>query len=117
MYVRFNYHRVTVPIQISKIKEKHYEDIERYYYYLTDNGLVISEAQILKASNNIIDILEEGDYVNGHRVDKVVIGPKCSYVLLEEVGCYVDSQEDIADYEIKSIVTKEMFSQMQYKVD
>ena len=61
--------------------------------------------------------MEKGDYVNGHRVDKVVIGPKCSYVLLEEVGCYVDSQEDIDDYEIKSIVTKEQFSQMQYEVD
>ena len=71
----------------------------------------------LEASNNIIDILEEGDYVNGHRVDKVVIGPKCSYVLLEEVGCYVGSQEDIDDDEIKSIVTKEQFLQMQYKVD
>ena len=77
----------------------------------------ITTQNIIKASYNIIDILEEGDYVNGHRVDKVVIGPKCSYVLLEEVGCYVDSQEDIADYEIKSIVTKEQFSQMQYKVD
>ena len=71
----------------------------------------------LKASHSIIDILEVGDYVNGHRVDKVVIGPKCSYVLLEEVGYYVDTQKDIDDYDIKSIVTKEQFSQMQYEVD
>ena len=71
----------------------------------------------LEASNNITELICVGDYVNGHRVDKVVIGPKCSYVLLEEVGCYVDSQEDIDDYDIKSIVTKEQFSQMQYKVD
>lgn len=25
MYVRFDYHRVTVPIQIAKIKEKYYK--------------------------------------------------------------------------------------------
>lgn len=71
----------------------------------------------LEASDYITELICVGDYVNGHRVDKVVIGPKCSYVLLEEVGCYVDSQEDIADYEIKSIVTREQFESLEYKVD
>lgn len=78
---------------------------------------IIDKNTIIKASHNIIDLIEVGDYVNGHRVDKVVIDHKCSYVLLEEVGCYVDSQEDIADYEIKSIVTKEMFSNVEYRVE
>ena len=88
-----------------------------YYVIGSKTNSYIEYQDVKKTSEDIIDILEVGDYVNGHRVDKVVIGPKCSYVLLEEVGCYVDSQEDIADYEIKSIVTKEQFSQMQYKVD
>lgn len=88
-----------------------------YYVIGSKTNSYIEYRDVKKTSEYIIDILEEGDYVNGHRVDKVVIAPKCSYVLLEEVGCYVDSQEDIADYEIKSIVTKEQFSQMQYKVD
>lgn len=118
IYVRFNLKKQQIPILIGKITEVHYDEDEKYYFYLTDNGLVIGEDNFVKEpSNKIIDILEVGDYVNGHRVDKVVIDTKCSYVLLEEVGCYVDSQEDIADYEIKSIVTKEQFSQMQYKVD
>ena len=92
-------------------------NLPNYYVIGSKTNSYIEYQDVKKTSEDIIDILEVGDYVNGHRVDKVVIGPKCSYVLLEEVGCYVDSQEDIADYEIKSIVTKEQFSQMQYKVD
>ena len=106
MYVRFNYHRVTVPIQISKIKEKHYEDIERYYYYLTDNGLVISEAQILKASHNIIDIIEVGDYVNGYEVTS-----KDQFLGFGNHDWYMTNDE------IKSIVTREQFEAMEYKVE
>ena len=109
MYVRFDYHRVTVPIQISKIKEKHYEDIEKYYYYLTDNGLVISEEQIIKASHNIIDLIEVGDYVNGLPVrfveeDRVDIGQAEDYFWLK-------------NQHIKSIVTKEQMEAMEYKVE
>ena len=114
MYVRFNYHRVTVPIQISKIKEKHYEDIERYYYYLTDNGLVISEAQILKASHNIIELIEVGDYVNGRKVYQVGYNFQDEYVLKMSESNYEDF---IYPNEIKSIVTKEMFANAEYRVE
>ena len=99
---------------ISKIID--IEDLE-WIEIDKNKSCLIHRDTILNASNNIIDLIEVGDYVNGHRVDKVVIDPKCSYVLLEEVGCYVDSQEDIADYEIKSIVTKEQISQMEYRVE
>lgn len=122
MYVRFNYHRVTVPIQISKIKEKHYEDIERYYYYLTDNGLVISEAQILKASHNIIDLIEVGDYVNGSKVvDISIIGKdKEKWVWVEQMedtdNKYGDDYVGYNNEQIKSIVTKEQFESMSYRI-
>ena len=122
MYVRFNYHRVTVPIQISKIKEKHYEDIERYHYYLTDNGLVISEAQILKASHNIIDLIEVGDYVNGSKVvDISIIGKdKEKWVWVEQMedtdNKYGDDYVGYNNEQIKSIVTKEQFESMSYRI-
>lgn len=120
MYVRFDYHRVTVPIQISKIKEKHYEDIEKYYYYLTDNGLVISEEQIIKASHNIIDLIEVGDYVNGTKVtsisgtryDKSDLHCYCDYCQNEKTGKWLM----IPAKDIKSIVTKEQMEAMEYKV-
>lgn len=116
MYVRFNYHRATVPIQISKIKEKHYEDIERYYYYLTDNGLVISEAQILKASHNIIDLIEVGDYVNGYKVsfkgNDYQPFVQCDYPV--EYG--QTNHYRFYEKAIYSIVTKEQFESLSYKL-
>lgn len=113
MYVRFNYHRVTVPIQISKIKEKHYEDIERYYYYLTDNELVISEAQILKASFDIIDLIEVGDVITTinlcGEVTKIDKENNKIYTTCYD-GEYCHKED------IKSIVTKEQFESMSYRI-
>ena len=108
MYVRTELYAIS---KIIDIEDLEWIEIDK------NKSCLIHRDTILKASYNVIDLIEVGDYVNGHRVDKVVIGSKCSYVLLEEVGCYVDSQEDIADYEIKSIVTKEQISQMEYRVE
>lgn len=56
-------------------------------------------------SHNIIDLIEVGDYVNGYKVTS-----KDQFLGIGNHDWY------IADYEIKSIVTKEQFSQMEYKV-
>lgn len=113
MYVRFNYHRVTVPIQISKIKEKHYEDIERYYYYLTDNELVISEAQILKASFDIIDLIEVGDVITTinlcGEVTKIDKENNKIYTTCYD-GEYCHKED------IKSVITHEQIEQMEYRI-
>lgn len=67
--------------------------------------------RIVKASYNIIDILEVGDYVNGEIVLKDEIG-----------GLYLDAFDADGNYykcriqNIKTIVTKEQFEQMAYKV-
>ncbi len=69
MYVRYKYPRYYVPIQISKIKSKEYDEFEKYYSYITDNDLVITEEQIIgEPSFNIMDLIEAGDYVNGGKV-------------------------------------------------
>ena len=118
MYVRFNYHRVTVPIQIAKIKEKYYDEMEKYYYYLTDNGLIISEENIIKPSENILDLIEVGDYVNGYLVkdidyafDDVVMNNKNARRVP-----YIDCDKNNYIDDIKSIVTKEQFESMKYEV-
>ena len=107
MYVRFNWKKQQIPILIGKITEVHYDEDEKYYFYLTDNGLVIGEDNFVKEpSNNIIDILEEGDYVNSfpviHKENDIL---KC--------GLLVQFKEN----EIKSILTKEQFESLEYKVD
>ena len=65
------------------------------------------------ASFNIIDILECGDYVNGYKV----LG-KSNYVrkLLELDKWLNNCYKNISDEDIKSIVTKEQFSSMEYRL-
>lgn len=67
-------------------------------------------------SPNIIDLIEVGDYVNGNRVDFTNNNNKLSY----ENKCigFYDGDGDITLFEkdIKTIVTREMFESMEYKV-
>lgn len=81
------------------------EEDECCFIELSKRRTGIKEHNILKASHNIIDLIEVGDYVNGHLVIK-----RHNDLILE------DTFDLVEDEEIKSIVTKEQFSQMQYKV-
>ena len=58
-------------------------------------------------SFNIIDLIEVGDYVNGYKVR----GTSVSTLLLDNFNMIQIDEEDI-----KSIVTKEQFESVQYKV-
>lgn len=63
---------------------------------------------IVKASENIIDLIEAGDYVNGYRV---------TYVYPNLIK--VDSTDiwEIHPHDIKSIITKEQFNSVKYEVE
>lgn len=80
---------------------------------ITDNGAV-DKNTIIKASNNIIDLIEPGDYVNGVQViDKEIDNLNEKYLQCG-VGDYV-----ICTYnsnEIEDVVTKEQFSAMEYRL-
>lgn len=70
---------------------------------------------IIKSSYNIIDLIEVGDYVNGY---KVYSGGKkhFDYILTwDDVESYY-MKIPLFSVDIKSIVTKEQFKQMVYKV-
>lgn len=64
---------------------------------------------VTKHSKNIIDLIEVGDYVNGKKVLQK-IGK-----FFEVSSCDIGNNR-IYDYMIKSIVTKQQFSNMEYKV-
>lgn len=69
----------------------------------------IYDEDVIKSSPNIIDLIEEGDYVNGEKVvDK--------YDYLLAFGDGQDGNWYIGDDEIKSIVTKEQFESIKYEV-
>ena len=67
------------------------------------------EENIIKASDNIINLIEIGDYVNGLPVVHNAKKNGGNIVILINGDAY--NEEDI-----KSIVTKEQFSSMKYEV-
>ena len=82
-----------------------------YIQWKQPNGLLASSNIniIEKSSPNIIDLIEVGDYVNGWKVTQITN----SYI---EICWGRDSDEFIKSENIKSIVTKEQFKSMEYKV-
>lgn len=83
-------------------------------YYCTDrimaNGFY---EHIKKHSSNIIDLIEEGDYVNGSKVLEVCLdSPSGSWI---DVDCNKQTEEcTFWNPDIKNVVTKEQFEQMKY---
>lgn len=64
--------------------------------------------EIIKSSPNIIDLIEVGDYVNGEKVVSLEIDDYKNYNINNKGWGYID---------IKSIVTKEMYSSVEYRVE
>ena len=89
------------------------------YIFYTDENVI----KKCKASYNIIDILEEGDYVNGSKViDISIIGKdKEKWVWVEQMedtdNKYGDDYVGYNNEQIKSIVTKEQFESMKYSLE
>ena len=92
--------------------------IEDKKQYIGVNGryTCIDIETIEKASHNIIDLIEVGDYVNGYKVSfkgndyKPFV--QCDYPVQEGTTNHYRFYEEA----IYSIVTKEQFEAMQYKV-
>lgn len=79
--------------------------------------------EIIKSSPNIINLIQVGDYVNGKKVewigydlyreneDKTLTGIGKKRVLFNEF-----TKDSVTEKGIKSIVTKEQFESMEYKI-
>ena len=114
MYVRYKPLLSSKYVKINKIKEIEEEE-NCLHIWLEDKDL-ITEKYLIKASYNIIDILEDGDYVSTITGECAVIigvyhdinGKK--YIRL--CNCIGDYYED----DIKSVITHEQMEQMSYKV-
>lgn len=112
-YVRFNFFRISVPIHISKIIDINYDEQEYINLYGTEDGFILTDNNIIKSSPNIIDLIERFDLVNGHLVIcKMYEDEKDIPTIIKCVGDYYFKEEDI-----KSIVTKEMFANAEYRVE
>ena len=104
--------------KITDIKEwVHFQGYEKII--TTDKNkyeTLYEQSEIIKSSSNIIDLIEVGDYVNG----KKVIDTYTDYIFdyTEEFKVIRFSETDILHdrKHIETIVTKEQFSCMEYKI-
>ena len=117
MYVRTEY-GIGKIININDFREQKYcIDIQKEDY------IFINDISILKASENIIDIIEVGDFVNGLKI----IDNNYSFIIYDDEldfgedkikNCLLlENKETIqCNFEIKSVITKEQIKRMEYKL-
>lgn len=117
-YGRTNLGKILIFAYLEKAQGERYKNkvilsdgkkiLNDFYYFEKDE-------KIVKESSNLIDLIEEGDYVNGDKVDMLteIDGEKV-------VVCNDYNLDDSAiiynDKRIKTIVTKEQFKSMEYEV-
>lgn len=93
-----------------------YETYDEYIDFISlDNKGYITK-DIIKASDKLIDVVEENDFINGFRVLEIM---KNNRKEESSTMVYCEFGNGFIGYyneDIKSIVTKEMFDQMSYKV-
>ena len=78
--------------------------------YIADKNITIGEN--FKHSSNIINLIEVGDYVNGGKVYEKEEG----YIVINADFGRIFEFMNIYEKDIRTIVTHEQFSQMEYKV-
>ena len=72
------------------------------------------DKEITKHSPNIIDLIECGDYVNGHLV--IAVDRERLEVSIENCAYGSDYEDINGNIDIKSIVTKEQFNSIKYVI-
>ena len=106
-YVRTKQGEIAKIVDTNMFDKTIYKDIQGAKYYLED---------IVNHSKNIIDLIEVGDYVNGYRIlEKTKIkNNEMQICILKDNNC--SNWRTVNDKTLKSIVTKEQFASMEYKV-
>lgn len=74
------------------------------------NGIFANIEDIIKSSPNIIDLIEVGDYVNGKEIHEIDENRKILYSYEK------DDYNTILNREIQRVVTKQQFSNMEYRL-
>ena len=108
---------------IIKVDEIQYYESEQDIWYKAENTIGGTwKSMVTKHSPDIIDLIEEGDYVNGEKVLKI----NCNLEYVDddsETGVNeIDNGIELQtgwiyfENEIENIVTHEMFESMKYEV-
>ena len=81
-----------------------------YYPKKSKTNGYIDYEDVYKKSNNLIDVLEVGDYVNGEKIIEISESGKVLFYW------DYDRHRSIENGSIKSILTKEQFESMEYRL-
>lgn len=113
-YIRYKYEDITYIGKITFISEVMLGLDETLAIDIDNCMEEVYKNDIIKSSPNIMDLIEVGDYVNGHKV-KGVYKPEGTYALWFILSC--NPIEVWKNEDIKSIITHEQISQMEYKIE
>lgn len=91
--------------KVIEIKENRYiTNFADYFYYRYDNNMGGFKSNIANHSKQLIDLIEEGDYVNGE-------------LITDKWDTRISSiRSNFSEEDIKTILTKEQFEANCYKV-
>ena len=92
------------------------------YLFIFDNGFEEQQNEddnqlIKKASHNIIDLIEVGDFVNGTKIHAVTISKNHGKHLHIYSKYIMTGGVDLLEEDIKEIVTKEQYKGNAYKLE
>lgn len=88
--------------------------LEGYIICDDEDGTILNPEEV-KHSFNLTDLIEVGDYVNGHKVVNEIYGEDDNNLYFEIEGGF-NKAKYIAEKDIKTILTREQFEANAYKV-
>ena len=92
--------------------------INNNYYmpqYIECEKDIVYKENISKHSKNLIDLIEVGDYVNGH---KIIMDLKQSRKHYDTIDCFVTAKGyTFEENEIETILTKKQYKANCYRVE
>ena len=96
---------------IGKILNSNSDEMINGPELLVNNKIYCIERDSIKdIKEDIIDLIEVGDYVNGKRIHKIDKGQNYCYL-------YYGNCKTFVNYQIKTILTKEQYMQNCYRID
>ena len=120
-YVRTKHYGIFKVLNVEKDgKTIFFKKAQGVDVVVADKYNKIEDEIIGEPNNNILKLVKIGDYINGSKVIKiqeVENYPDLLNVKIEKADFRYGVHETIFEKDVESIVTKEMFEQMEYKVD
>lgn len=111
-YVRLNIGNI---VKVIGIKENTVNKRAIYYGFYKQDWF--DSTAVENFSDNITDLIEVGDFVNGYRVENVINEGPCPSRKCVDIDSSKDSSEcTLWEEDIKTILTKEQYSANCYKV-